>query len=405
MKKSQASIIFIVITILLDAIGIGIIIPILPDVIRRFGTDSDFVSTYFGYFISVYALMQFLASPLLGSLSDRFGRRPVLLVSLLGAGLDYILMAFAGSMPLLFIGRVISGLTGASMTVASSYMADISNDTNRTANFGLIGASFGVGFIVGPVLGGFVGSFGHQYPFLLASVLSLSNFFFGLFVLPESLPENKRRKVDLHRMNPFKSLGKILFKSPMVIFIWMYLLINLAGHSHPSIWTLYTQYKFKWTSMQVGLSLAAVGVSFGIGQGFTTRLLVPRLGEMKSVIIGTSLHVASYIAYALITQGWMVYVAISLFTLVGITMPSLQTLISQKTPTEEQGELQGSLVSIGSLTAVIGPLFYTKLFSHFTSAESSINFPGAPYIAAAFFAGICFILALISRKKIIEPSI
>ena len=216
MKKSKASIVFIVITILLDAIGIGIVIPILPDVIRRFGSDPSFVSTYFGYFISVYALMQFLASPLLGSLSDRFGRRPVLLVSLLGAGLDYILMAFAPSMIFLFIGRIISGLTGASMTVASSYIADISDDHNRTSNFGLIGASFGVGFIVGPALGGFVGSYGHQWPFLLASFLSLSNFVFGLFILPESLPIDKRRNVEIARMNPFKSIGKILFKFSML---------------------------------------------------------------------------------------------------------------------------------------------------------------------------------------------
>jgi DHA1 family tetracycline resistance protein-like MFS transporter len=401
MKKLEASLVFVVITILLDAIGIGIVIPILPDVIRRFGHDPSFVSTYFGYFISVYALMQFLASPLLGSLSDRYGRRPVLLVSLLGAGLDYILMAFAPSMFFLFIGRIISGLTGASMTVASSYIADISTDHNRTANFGLIGASFGVGFIIGPVLGGFAGSFSPHYPFLLASLLSLGNFFFGLFILPESLPENKRRKVELARMNPFKSIGKILFKSPLVIFIWMYLLINLGGQSHPSIWTLYTQYKFHWSSLQVGLSLAAVGLSFGIGQGVTTRMIVPRLGEMNAVVIGSFLHMASFITYAFITQSWMVYSAILLFMFTGITMPSLQTIISRETSPGEQGELQGSLVAISSLTAVLGPLLYTFLFKNFTDAKSTLIFPGAPYIAAAVIAGVCLLLSL--KAKLSRP--
>lgn len=394
MKKLEASLVFVVITILLDAIGIGIVIPILPDVIRRFGHNPAFVTTYFGLFISIYALMQFLASPLLGTLSDRFGRRPVLLVSLLGAGLDYILMGFAPSMLILFIGRVISGLTGASMTVASSYIADISTDTNRTANFGLIGASFGVGFIVGPVLGGFVGSFGPQYPFLLASFLTLGNFFFGLFILPESLPESKRRKVEFARMNPFKSIGKILFKSPLMIFIWMYLLINLGGQSHPSIWTLYTQYKFHWSSLQVGLSLAAVGLSFGIGQGVTTRMIVPRLGEMNAVVVGSFLHMASFITYAFITQSWMVYSAILLFMFTGITMPSLQTIISRETSQSEQGELQGSLVAISSLTAVLGPLLYTYLFKIFTETDSTIVFPGAPYIAAAVIAGVCLVLSL-----------
>jgi DHA1 family tetracycline resistance protein-like MFS transporter len=200
-------------------------------------------------------------------------------------------------------------------------------------------------------------------------------------------------------MNPFKSIGKILFKSPMMIFIWMYLLINLGGQSHPSIWTLYTQYKFHWTSLQVGLSLACVGVSFGLGQGLTTRLIVPRLGEMKCVLLGSFLHMISFFVYAFITQSWMVYAAIILFTFTGITMPSLQTIISKQTPQEEQGELQGSLVAITSLTAILGPLLYTTLFTHFTTNISTLVFPGAPYVAAALIAGLCLFLAFISRKK------
>jgi len=279
MKKGQASKLFIFITILLDAIGIGVIIPILPEVIKRFGTTESFVSTYFGYFISVYAFMQFIASPLLGSLSDKYGRRPVLLVSLLGSGLDYLLMAFSPSLWILFLGRVLSGLTGANQTVAASYIADISTSENRAANFGMIGAAFGIGFVFGPALGGLVGSFGHQWPFILASVLTLLNFFFGLFVLPESLSLEHRRKIELSRLNPIKSLLHTLLKPGLSLFIWIYFLSNLAGQVHPSVWTLYTTYKFHWSSVEVGLSLAAVGIAFGLGQGFTTRIIVPRIGE------------------------------------------------------------------------------------------------------------------------------
>ncbi len=398
MKSQNASRLFIFITILLDAIGIGIVIPIMPEVIKRFGSDPSFVSTYFGYFISVYAFMQFLASPFLGALSDRFGRRSVLLISLLGSGLDYLLMAFSPNLWVLFIGRIFSGLSGANQTVASSYMADISNDTNRTANFGMIGAAFGIGFVVGPALGGFVGSFGHELPFIVASILTLSNFFFGLFVLPESLPLEKRRKIALKSLNPFKSFTKILFNTKAQTLIWIYFLTNLAGQSHPSIWTLYTEYKFHWTSIQVGLSLTVVGIAFGLGQGFSTRIITPKIGEKNSVKFGTFLLSISYLLYAVVNQGWMLYAIISLMVICGVVMPSLQTLISKDTPQEEQGELQGSLVSIMSLTSILGPLLYTGLFSHFTNPNSYL-LPGAPYYAAALISLVSFIIIVFNFKN------
>jgi DHA1 family tetracycline resistance protein-like MFS transporter len=398
MEKSTGSKLFIFITILLDAIGIGIVIPIWPEVIRRFGTDASFVSSYFGYFISVYALMQFIASPLLGSLSDKFGRRSVLLVSLLGSGLDYLLMAFAPSMFILFVGRILSGLTGANQTVASSYIADISTNENRTANFGMIGAAFGIGFVLGPALGGFVGTFGHQWPFIVAAILTLTNFFFGLFVLPESLPKEKRRNLDMARLNPLKSLTKILFQSKATVLIWVYFLTNLAGQVHPSIWTLYTAYKFHWNSLQVGLSLTAVGVAFGLGQGFATRIITPKIGEKNSVKYGTALLAISYILYALATEGWMLYAIISLMIVCGVVMPSLQSLISKDTPSEKQGELQGSLVSLMSLTSIIGPILYTTLFSFYTKADHLI-FPGAPYMAAAVISFVCLVTMLKQLKN------
>lgn len=391
---------FIFITILLDAIGIGIVVPILPEVIRRFGTDEAFVSTFYGYFISLYSFMLFFASPLLGSLSDRFGRRPVLLVALCGSGLDYLLMAFAPSMFILFMGRVISGLTGASMTVASSYIADVSTDENRTANFGMIGAAFGVGFVIGPALGGLVGSYGHQWPFIIAATLSLTNFIFGFFVLPESLPPEKRKKsLDLTQMNPIKSVFKVLFNSPAAVLIWAFFLVNLAGQSHPSIWALYTHYKFQWSPLEIGLSLTVVGIAFGLGQGFTTRIVTPKIGELKSVIYGSVVLVINFLLYALVTKSWMLYAATSLLLFTSIVMPSLQSMITKGTPSKEQGELQGTLVAITSLTSIIGPLLYTGLFSHFTKA-GHMQFSGAPYAMAAFITLICLILVFSKKDNL-----
>jgi DHA1 family tetracycline resistance protein-like MFS transporter len=398
MKNQKASKLFIFITILLDAIGIGIVIPIMPEVIKRFGTDPGFVSSYFGYFISVYALMQFVASPFLGSLSDKFGRRPVLLVSLLGSGLDYLLMAFAPNMLILFLGRIMSGLTGANQTVASSYIADISTNENRAANFGMIGAAFGIGFVAGPAIGGFVGSFGHHWPFIIAAILTIANFLFGLFILPESLPVEKRRDLDIARLNPIRSLTSIILRPSLSVFVIIYFLTNLAGQVHPSIWTLYTTYKFQWTSLQVGMSLAMVGIAFGLGQGVATQIITPRIGEENSVKYGTLLLSISYLLYALATKGWMIYPIISLMVVCGVTMPSLQSLMTKGIPSEEQGELQGSLVSIMSLTSIIGPLLYTHLFSAYTKIDEP-SYPGAPYVAASVVSLICLALIFSNSKK------
>ncbi len=404
MRNSQARMTFIFVTILLDAIGIGLVIPILPEVIRRFGSNEMFVNTYYGYFISLYSFMLFFASPLLGYLSDRFGRRPILLVALCGAGLDYLLMAFAPNLTILFIGRVISGLTGASMTVAFSYIADVSTDENRTTNFGMIGAAFGVGFVIGPALGGLLGSYGHNLPFIVAATMSLSNFLFGLFVLPESLPAEKRKKtINIAQLNPIRSVITALFYSPAAILVWAFFLINLAGQSHPSIWALFTHYKFQWSPRDIGLSLTVVGIAFGIGQGYTTRLVTPKIGELKSVIYGSIVLVANFLLYALVTKSWMLYAATSLLLFTSIVMPSLQSMITKGTPTEEQGELQGTLMSITSLTSIIGPLLYTELFTFFTQKDH-YPLPGAPYMAAALFTFMCLMLVLKGRNKIREQS-
>ncbi|WP_413582579.1 TCR/Tet family MFS transporter [Bdellovibrio sp. HCB288] len=398
-KSSSASVRFIFATIFLDALGIGVLIPVFPDVIRRFGHDPSFVNHYFGYFISVYALMQFLASPVLGSLSDRFGRRPVLLVSLLGAGLDYLLMAFAPTLGILFAGRIISGLTGASMTVASSYMADISDDTNRSANFGMIGAAFGLGFIVGPALGGMLGHYGYQAPFIAAAAFNLLNFAFGYFILPESLDEAHRRKIEWGRLNPFQSLFKVLFKPGMRLLVWIYFLLYLAGHSHPSIWTLFTQYKFNWSTFEVGLSLSFIGVSIAFVQGYLTRVLVPRWGELKTLNVGMMFCVLAYVGYATVTQGWMLYAVMAITCMNGLTGPASMSLISKDTPPQEQGELQGTLISIASITSIIGPLIYTDTFARFTAESAPVKFPGSAYMLAAIISIVAWGLFALYPKS------
>ena len=401
-QSRAASVRFIFITVLLEWIGHGIVIPIMPDVIRRFGHGPDFVNHYYGYFVSAYALMQFLMSPVLGSLSDRFGRRPVLLTSLLGAGLDFILMALAPNLWILFLGRIISGATGAGITVASSYMADISDDSNRAANFGMIGAAIGLGFIIGPVLGGVFGNMGPLVPFWVAAVLNIVNFAFGFFVLPESLPADKRRALSLKQMNPFMSLVKVLKPSPVTGFVLVYFCMYLAGQVHPSIWTLYTQLKFNWTAFEVGLSLSFVGVSIAFAQGYLTRIFIPKWGEHKSLLYSLYITIGGFALFAFATQGWMMYAVMTLTCLSGLSGPALQSLISKEVPQQEQGELQGSLISLASITAIIGPLFYTDVFARFTKENALWHFPGMPYLAASIVSCIGLIVFFRADKKALQ---
>lgn len=401
MSTSKARVSFIFFTILLDAIGLGLVIPVLPDVLRRFTSNPTAVSEYFGYFIGVYALMQFVASPILGSLSDKWGRRPVLLISLLGAGLDYLFMAFAPSLSLLFLGRMISGITGASMTVASSYMADISHDSNRASNFGMIGAAWGIGFIVGPLLGGTISTMtaSATAPFIVAAILTILNFIFGYFILPESLPKQLRRQVSLSALNPFISIIAILKPSPFVSLIWIYFFVFLAGQVHPVNWTLYTQTKFQWTAWHVGLSLSFVGVMIAIVQGGLTGRIVPKLGEHKSLTLGLAVYGVTFTLFGIATQGWMMYAIVVVFSLAGITIPALQSIVAKHIPPERQGELQGSLVSLGSLSSILAPLLFTQLFVYFTKPETPIHFPGAAYVGAGMICAGTLALNLLTRDR------
>lgn len=393
MEKPAAkkSVYFIFATIVLDMLGIGLIIPVLPDVIRRFSNDPAVVTQMFGYFVAVYALMQFFASPLLGNLSDRFGRRPILLFSLLGASLDYLFMAFAPTLPLLFVGRIISGLTGASMTVANSYIADVSDDSNRSANFGLIGAAFGIGFIGGPMIGGSLSHFGPTAPFIAAAILNFLNFIFGVFILPESLAPENRRHLQLSKLNPFLSIKKLLTNPLILSFVIGYALLLLAGNIHPSIWTLYTEKKFNWTSFQVGMSLSFVGLIYGFSQAILTKKLVPKWGEVQALKIGIVFSLIGFILYGFVPQGWMIYGVVVISSLSGLAMPCLQSLMTKQIAANEQGELQGGLMALASFSSICAPILYTSTFNWVVARSESSYALGLPYYIAAFVVLICWL--------------
>jgi DHA1 family tetracycline resistance protein-like MFS transporter len=287
------------------------------------------------------------------------------------------------------------------MTVASSYIADVSNDKNRAANFGMIGAGWGIGFILGPLLGGLLGSLGYAGPFMAAAVLNLLNFLYGLFVLPESLPVERRRKINLKKINPVSSVIKILKPSPFAVLIWIYLLLFLAGQVHPVNWTLYTETKFGWTAWQVGLSLTWVGIVIAFCQVVVTRTLIPKLGNDKALGFGIFIYILGFLLFGLASQGWMMYVIMMLFGLSAVAIPALQAVLGKYVPSNQQGELQGSLISLGSFSLILAPLLYTFLFVHFTKPTAPVYFPGVAYVAASF---ICVLTLVIWSLFKIEHS-
>jgi DHA1 family tetracycline resistance protein-like MFS transporter len=392
-KPNNKALTFIFITVLIDVIGLGIIIPVLPKLIEELiGGNLSEASRYNAWLAVAYGIMQFVFSPILGGLSDRFGRRPILLISLMGLGLDYIFMALAPTIAWLFVGRVIAGLCGASFSTASAYIADISTPEKRAQNFGLIGAAFGVGFIIGPAIGGICGEWGSRVPFFVAATFSLLNFIYGYFVLPESLSESNRRKFDWKRANPIGSLFNLKRYPVISGLVITFLLLSMAGKSVESTWTFYTMLKFGWTSTWVGISLSVVGILVAIVQGGLIRVIIPKLGQKLSVYVGLGLCVAGLILFAFATKGWMMMAFLVPYCLGGIAGPALQGIMSSQVPLNEQGELQGALTSLMSLTTILGPLVMNNLFYYFTKENTPYYFPGAAFIAGAIllFLGILF---------------
>ncbi|MGE0567949.1 MAG: TCR/Tet family MFS transporter [Bacteroidia bacterium] len=400
MIKTKSSLIFIFFTLLIDCTGIGLIIPVVPTLIQNLvgGTISE-AASYGGWLTFSYAAMQFFFSPILGGLSDQFGRRPVILISLLGLGLDYIFLYYAPTITWLFVGRIIAGVCGASFTSASAFIADISNENNRAQNFGMIGAAFGLGFIIGPFLGSIFSQYGVRVPFMIAAILSLLNFIYGIFVLPESLSKENRRSFDWKRANPFGSLIQLKSYPTVYGFIITLILLYIAGHAAQSTWTFYTIEKFQWNEQWVGYSIAFVGLSVAIVQGGLIKSSIKYLGQNKSVIIGLLFYILGFVLFSLASKGWMMFAFMIPYALGGIAGPALQSLISGQVPSNAQGELQGALTSLMSVTSIVGPLLMTFLFSYFTAKDAPIYFPGAPFLAGGVLTLIGTISIIGTLKK------
>ena len=399
--KKNAAIGFIFITLLLDVIGLGIIIPVIPKLIAELihGDMSD-ASLYGGWIMFSYAIFQFIFSPVLGNLSDRFGRRPVLLFSLFGFGIDYLILAYAPDITWLFIGRILAGITGASFSTATAYIADISTPEKRAQNFGMIGMAFGLGFIIGPVAGGILGHYGSRIPFFAAAGVSFLNFIYGYFVLPESLPKENRRSFDWKRANPFGTL-KQLNKYPLVSgLIGAMFCLYMAAHAVQSTWTYFTMEKFQWDEKMVGYSLGVVGLLVAIVQGGLIRVINPRIGQKRSVVYGIVFYTIGLILFSFASETWMMFAFLIPYCLGGIAGPALQGIISNQVPANEQGELQGGLTSLVSVTSIFGPLLMTNLFSYFTGHTSPIYFAGAPFLMAAIFCLLALLIAYRFLKSV-----
>ena len=402
--KRSAALGFIFITILVDVIGLGIIIPIIPRLIQKLtGGGLSEASRYGGSLIFCFAFMQFIFSPILGSLSDRFGRRPILLLSLLGLGMDYILQALAPTIAWLFAGRLIAGVMGASFTTATAYIADVSTPEKRAQNFGLVGAAFGLGFIVGPVIGGLAGKWGTSVPFMIAAGLTLLNVLYGYFILPESLTPENRRKFDWNRANPLGSLTH-LRKYPVVSgLIASLVLTNIAAHAVQSNWTYYTMFKFNWTEETVGYSLATVGLLVALVQGLLIRKIIPVLGQNRSIYAGLLFYAVGLVLFGIAWQGWMMFAFLIPYCMGGIAGPALQGIISNQVPANEQGELQGALTSLVSITSIIGPLIMNNLFAYSTTKGNLFYLPGAAFFLAALLVmiGLFLCIRTLSGKRLV----
>ena len=399
------AIVFIAITLLLDTIGFGLIIPVLPALLVQItGESVSHAAIHGGYLSFLYATMQFLCAPVLGNLSDRFGRRPVLLYAIGALGLDYLIMGSAPTLGWLFLGRAISGMAGASFTPAYAYVADISAPERRAQNFGVISAMFGLGFIVGPAIGGFLGQLGPRAPFYAAATLCLLNFCYGLFVLPESLPAARRRSFDWKRANPLGTFQQMK-RHPVVLgllgslFLW-----SVANQVFPSTWSFYTKLRFGWSESMIGASLALVGAIMVVSQGVLLRVLVPRLGERKVALIGVTVGAITYAGLGLSTAGWMVFAWLFAWLFPAIVFPVTNALMSRKVGPEAQGELQGAVAGLFSLASIAGPLLMTQLFGRFTAADAPLHVPGAAFFASSLLALICLVLYWAATRPPAEPA-
>lgn len=405
MSSKRPALSFIFVTLLIDIIGLGIIIPVMPKLIQELtgGTLSE-ASRYGGLMYFAYALMQFLCAPIVGGLSDRYGRRPVLLASLFGFGVDYIFLTLAPTLAWLFVGRIIAGMLGASFTTGAAYIADISTPEKRAQNFGIIGAAFGLGFIIGPMMGGLLEPLGSRVPFMVAAGLSLLNFLYGLIILPESLKPENRRKFEWSRANPISSLLN-LKRYPVILgLVASLVLVYISSHAVQTNWSFYTIEKFGWTPTMIGYSLGVVGLVFAIVQGGLIRIIIPKLGQERSVYVGLGLNALGFILFALATQSWMMFAFTVVYCFGGIAGPALQGIISTQVPGNEQGELQGALTGLMSVTSIVGPVLMSNTFAYFTDHSTTYYLPGAPMLLGAVLTIAATLMARASLKKSLKKA-
>lgn len=386
---------FILVMVALDMVAFGIIAPVLPDLIRQFeGGDFGRASSLTGYLLFVWNAMQFLFSPILGAWSDRFGRRPIILLSCFGLGIDYIVMALAPTLSWLFVGRIVSGITASNISTAFAYVTDVAPPEKRAKPFGYISAAFGLGFIIGPAVGGYLGNSNLRAPFWAAAFLSLVNSLYGFFVLPESLPREKRAKSAWHMANPLGSLTLLRSQAQLAGLAVVVTLYYLAHNSLPSIWALYTEKRYGWSRGDVGLSLAVVGVCASLISGVLVGPFVKRFGERRSVLSGLIFGTLGFAGFAMATRGWMLYAVIPFIALWGIAAPAIQSLMSQRVDPSSQGKLQGAINSLRAMTGMVGPVLFTQVFAMAISPRVSIHIPGAPYYLAMLLLFSSFLLAL-----------
>ena len=397
----RAAMTFIIVTVLLDFLAFGIIAPVLPDLIKQF-EDGNIAraSDMVGYFGLIWNLMQFMFLPVLGAWSDRFGRRPVILISCLGLGLDYIFMAMAPSLKWLFVGRLISGITASNVSTAFAYITDISAPEQRAKRFGMLGASFGVGFVVGPAVGGLLGQYNLRAPFWAAAALSIANFLYGLFVLPESLPKEKRAKTAWHMANPLGSLTLLRSHPELAGMSIVVILYYLAHQALQSVWVLYTEYRYGWNQRDIGLSLALVGVCAVIVSGGLVGPYVKKFGERFSLTSGLFYGVLGFLGFGLAWRGWGSLAAIPFIALWGVAGPAMQSLMSQRVDASSQGKLQGAINSLRALTGMAGPVLFTQVFSASIGKNAWVHVPGLAYfLAAGLLVGAMGVAVVVIRRR------
>ncbi len=387
-------------TLLLDIVGIGIIMPVLPAYLQELtGVGVSEAAIEGGWLFFAYAAMQFLFAPLIGNLSDRFGRRPVLLASVATFAVDNLICALAWSYPMLFVGRILAGISGASYSTASAFIADVSTDENRSKNFGLLGIAFGIGFIIGPVLGGLLGTFGPRVPFYFAAALAALNFAVAFFLLPETLARRHRRRFEWRRANPLGALKQMRNYEGIGWIGLVFFLMTLGHMMYPAVWSFVGSYRYGWSEQEIGFSLGMYGLCGALVMALVLPRFVARFGEWRTAAVGLAFTAISAFGYAVAWQGWMVYAVVAATCLEALADPPLRSLAAAKVPPSAQGELQGAMTSLFSITAIVTPLLYTGIFSWFTGPNAPVTFGGAPYVLGGIFIALALAAFLAKVRR------